>query len=435
MQRARSFLIIFALLIACQSFAAEISPKSQKGKDEIYRKLEVFTKILSYVENNYLEEVPTRDLIEAAIRGMLMILDPHTDYMGKEYFREMKEDTSGQFGGLGMEVTLKDNVLTVISPIEDTPASRGNIQAGDQILSIDGLSTKGIGLVDAVNRMKGPIGSDVKLLILRQGSNDPREVILKREIIKIKSVESKLIDTAFAFSRIKSFQERTSLDLDRQLKELEKKIPGGKIKGLVLDLRNNPGGLLDEAVAVVDLFIDSGIIVTTEGRRDTFKEVERAHHKETTRGDFPIITLVNEGSASASEIVAGAFQDHSRAVILGTRTFGKGSVQTIIDLEDGSGLKLTIAKYKTPSGRSIQAKGIVPDITVEQAPPKPEDEQGIIREKDLEGHLKEETLPARTEESKRLEKAFNGDIQLARAVEYLRTWDVFKTRLPWKTKK
>jgi carboxyl-terminal processing protease len=431
------FLKFFIIFYICfSSVIAIAAQKGQKEKDEIYKKLEIFTKILSYVENNYLEEVPAKDLVEAAIRGMLSILDPHTAYMGREYFKEMKEDTSGQFGGLGMEVTIKDNVLTVISPIEDTPASRANIQAGDQVLGINGVSTKGMGLVDAVNEMKGPIGSEVKLLILRQGSKETIEVVLKREIIKIKSVEARVIDQSFAYARIKSFQERTALDLERHLKEIEKKIPGSKIKGMVLDLRNNPGGLLDEAVALVDMFIDSGIIVTTEGRRDTFKEVEMAHHKETTRGDFPIIVLVNEGSASASEIVAGAFQDHSRAVILGTQTFGKGTVQTVIDLEDGSGLKLTIARYKTPTGRWIQGKGITPDIRVEQKLPKAEGEENILREKDLVGALKEELPPAvKTEESKKTEKEFDGDIQLARAVEYLRTWDVFKTRLPWKTKR
>lgn len=414
------------------SFSLNAAERSTKEQDSIYRKLEVFTKVLSYVENNYIEDVPSEKLVDAAIRGMLSILDPHTIYMGKDYFKEIKEDTSGQFGGLGMEVTIKDRVLTVIAPIEDTPASRAEIQPGDKILYIDGVSTENMSLLDAVNKMKGPLGSTVKIKVLRQGDKEPREIELKREIIKIKSVESRVIDTDFVYTKIKSFQERTALDFERQLRRLEKKKIKGKIKGLVLDLRNNPGGLLDEAVSVVDMFIDKGVIVTTEGRRETFKEIEMAHHKETTRGDFPIIVLVNEGSASASEIVAGAFQDHGRAVILGSKTFGKGTVQTIIDMDDGSGLKLTIAKYKTPNGRSIQAKGIEPDIKVAARLAQADTDEEVIREKDLKGHYVDSPEGPQKGKPKPIDPAFKDDLQLARAVEYLRTWDVFKQRLPLK---
>lgn len=437
----RSVLLLTAFAISSAAFSKENDPARQK--DEVYRKLEIFTRILSYVENNYIEDIPAPKLIDGAIRGMLSQLDPHTVYMGKEYFQEIKEDTTGQFGGLGMEVTIKDNVLTVIAPIEDTPASRiemkvgdktYSIKPGDQIVTIEGVSTKGMPLIDAVEKMKGPIGSKVKLEIYREGWEKPVQIVIEREIINIKSVEARLLDNGIVYVKIKNFQERTTFDLEKKLKELETKIPGGKIKGLIMDLRNNPGGLLDEAVAMVDMFIDKGVIVTTEGRRSTFKEVEMAHHKETTRGDFPMIVMVNEGSASASEIVAGALQDHDRAVILGTETFGKGTVQTIVDFEDGSGLKLTIARYKTPSGKYIQAKGIIPNVRVEQTPPKEEPAVGeeAIRERDLKGHVKEENIPG--EIAKTEDEEFKDDIQLTRALEYLRTWDLFKKKTAEKPK-
>ncbi len=406
------------------------STTAQAKESKVFEKLESLSKVLSYIETNYIEPVEGDKLLDSAIKGMLADLDPHTVYMPPEVFREMKVDTKGEFGGLGIEIVLKDDVLTVITPIEDTPAEKAGIKAGDRILKIDGTVTKGMTLLDAVKKMRGPRGGKVILTIGRDGEKNPFDIAVRRDTIRIRSVDSELVDDFYGYVRIKSFQEKTGRDLKRHVKRLNQK-SGGKLKGILLDLRNNPGGLLDQAVRTADLFLDEGVIVSTMGRKGSFQEVEMAH-KEGTQPDLPMITLVNEGSASASEVVAGALQDHNRSIILGAETFGKGSVQSIIDLEDGSGLKLTIAHYYTPKGRSIQALGIKPDIYVSSVPPK-KTEVHYLREQDLEGHFE---TPKGTKTEPKKNKLFKGrivdlkeDIQLRRALEYLKTWEVFRDRV------
>jgi carboxyl-terminal processing protease len=399
------------------------------AKDEqIYKKLETFAKVLSYVETNYIENVKSEKLIDDAIKGMLENLDPHTAYMPAELFREMKVDTKGEFYGIGAEISIKDSVLTVVSPIEGTPADEAGIQAGDRILKIDGAATKGMSLMDAVNKMRGPQGTKVNLTIEREGTKGPLEFAIKRGTVHISAISSQLLDKHYAYIRVKNFQERADKELSKALDKMSKE-SSNTIKGVILDLRNNPGGLLDQAIKISDEFLDTGAIVTTKGRQESFQEVEMAH-KEGTRPSWPMITLVNEGSASASEIVAGALQDHGRSIILGTPTFGKGSVQTIIDLDDGSGLKLTIARYYTPKGRSIQAEGITPDIIVSATEPE-KVESTYLREKDLKGHMSNPNEKPKTEELK-TKSAVGGldlehDFQLSRALGYLKTWEIFRS--------
>lgn len=402
---------------------------AQDKSDKVYKKLETLSKVLSYIEGNYIEELKANDLIDNAIRGMLSDLDPHSMYLSAEDFKQMRVDTKGEFGGLGLEVTMKDEQLTVISPIEGTPADRAGIKPGDRIVKIEGQPTKGMTLELAVKKMRGPIGSKVNMTISREGLKDTLDVSLKRETVHIRSVVSELSGGNYGYVRIKSFQEGTDRELSRALDKLEKGA-GGSLKGLILDLRNNPGGLLDEAVHVADEFLESGAIVSTIGKKGAFQEVEMAH-KEGTRKFTPMITLVNVGSASASEIVAGALQDQGRSVILGEQTFGKGSVQTIIDLEDGSGLKLTIAKYYTPKGRSIQAVGITPDIVIVPDVASAHVVNGL-REKDLQGHFEN---PKPTDEKAKPKKKevdlvdWEGDLQALRALEYLKSWEVFRAQV------
>lgn len=364
-------------------------PGDAAGREEsAYRQLELFARVLSYVENNYVESVDRKTLIQGAIQGMLDTLDPHTLFMPPEVFREMKIDTSGEFGGLGIEIARKGDRLVVVAPIDDTPAARAGIKAGDELLAIDGESTQGMDLGRALQKMRGPAGGRVLLTLMRAGFNAPRELAILRDHIRIVSVESALYG-GIGHVKVKNFQDRTDLSLKKELDRLRALNGGRELDGLVLDLRNNPGGLLDQAVAMSDRFLPGNLpIVSTRGRDGRNASEEKSRDRDTEK-DYPLVVLVNAGSASASEIVAGALQDHGRAVIMGTQTFGKGSVQTIIELEDGSGLKLTIARYYTPKGRSIQEKGITPDFLV------PEDASGKAgseapREKDLRGHFKAE---------------------------------------------
>ena len=334
--------------------------------EDTYEKLKVFTEILSLVQSSYVDEVKSKELIYGAVKGMLETLDPHSAFMPPETFREMQVETQGSFGGLGIEITVKDRTLTVVSPIEGTPADHAGIQPGDRIIKIEGQPTKDLTLMDAVRKLRGPKGSKVTITILREGSLEPLDVTLVREVIEVKSVRSKDLGDGIYYVRLSSFQERTSKDLERALEQAQK----AGSTALILDLRNDPGGLLNQAVAVSDMFLDKGqLIVYTQGR---VKNQDLRFTAEHSNGfpRWPMVVLVNGGSASASEIVAGALQDWKRAVILGTKTFGKGSVQTVIPLSDGSGLRLTTAKYFTPRGRSIHGTGIMPDIIVE--PPKPE---------------------------------------------------------------
>jgi len=365
-------------------------------EDTTYKNLEVFARVLSYLENNYVETVDQRKLMHGAIKGMLETLDPHTLFMPPEVFKEMKIDTSGEFGGLGVEIARKVDRLVVVAAIDDTPAARAGLRPGDEILRIDEESTQGKDLPWALQKMRGPAGKRVLLTIMRDGFSAPREIAIIRDHIRIVSVEGSLYG-GIGYVKVKNFQDRTDLYLRKELDRLRGLNGGKELRGVVLDLRNNPGGLLDQAVAISDRFLPGNLsIVSTKGRNGANATEERSKDRDT-EANYPLVVLVNAGSASASEIVAGALQDHGRAVIMGTQTFGKGSVQTLIELEDGSGLKLTIARYYTPSGRSIQERGITPDFTVqEELGGKPGRE---TREKDLERHFKAEPVVSAPEHS------------------------------------
>ena len=412
------FLVCCLLSVVCSpAFAL-----SDKG----FQTLDIFTKILHYVENDYVESVDDEKLLRGAIRGLLSNLDPHTVYLSPEVYKELKADTSGIFGGVGLEITVREGWVTVISAVEGTPAYKAGIQPGDRILKINGKSTKEMDLGDAVKEMRGSQGSKVTLAIGRKDLKQPFNVTLNRQIIKVPSVRAELLDGKYLYVKISSFQERTSEDLRKILKKYNKDV---EANGLILDMRNNPGGLLDQAVKVSDQFLDGGVIVTTESRKKEVDRKEAAPDADGAKSHFPMIMLANGGSASAAEIVAGALQDHKRALLLGTQTFGKGSVQSIVELDDGSALKLTIAKYFTPSGRSIQALGIKPDILVEPTPPKLAKEKTPPRfqEKMLEGHLKgaDEEEGAEKSETESFEEPVV-DHQKTVALNYLKTWEAFK---------
>ena len=337
---------------------------ASKGNDQAatYENLRLFTEVLSIVQSQYVDEVAAKDIIYSAIKGTLRGLDPHSSFLDPEMYREMQVETTGIFGGLGIEITLRDDVLTVVAPIDGTPAYRAGIQSGDRIVKIEGLTTKDMQLTDAVKRMRGKPGTKIIISIMREGFTEPKDFEIAREQIHVQSVRAVPLEPGIEYIRLRQFQEQTAQDMEAALDKFTK---NDKIQGLVLDLRNNPGGLLTSAVEVSERFIETGkLVVYTEGRVRNQNMRFQANAKRVY-ADFPIVVLVNQGSASASEIVAGALQDHGRAVVLGTQTFGKGSVQTIIPLSDGSGLRLTTAKYFTPKGRSIHGKGVTPDIIVE----------------------------------------------------------------------
>lgn len=407
---------------------------AEGGND--YESIELFTDVLAIVKKSYVEEVDTKKLIYGAINGMLASLDPHSSFMPPDMYKEMKIDTKGSFGGLGIEITIKDGLLTVISPIEDTPAFRAGIKAGDQILKIEDRFTKDMTIMDAVKRMRGPKGTKVTLTIMREGFDKPKEFTLVRDTIQVKSVRFRSMDQGYGYIRIAQFQEKTDDDLVKALKALKEE-NGGELRGLVLDLRNDPGGLLDQAVKVADHFIEDGLIVYTEGR-ERESRMQFSARKLGTEPNYPMVVLINSGSASASEIVAGALQDHKRAVVMGTQSFGKGSVQTIIPLSDESGLRLTTARYFTPGGRSIQAKGITPDIVVERAEiQSTEKMEGHIREKDLENHFDSSAQDGSDKKQKGTDKSastaskadeqLKSDYQVMRALDLLKGWEILKT--------
>ena len=405
-----------------------------------YESLETFTNVLSIVKKNYVEDVDTKNLVTGAINGMLSSLDPHSAYLTPDLYKELQMDTQGRFGGLGIEITVKNGVLTVVSPIEDTPAFKAGVKPGDMIFKIEDEFTKDMTLVDAVKKMRGPKGTKITISIKREGVPELIDFTLMRDTIRVQSVRSRTLEEGYGYIRLAQFQERSDRDLQKALEKLAAE--KGGIKGLVLDLRNNPGGLLTQAVRVSDLFLDSGLIVYTEGRIESQKQKYFAQ-KEGTWTDFPMVVLVNGGSASASEIVAGALQDHKRAVVLGTKTFGKGSVQTILPLDDNSALRLTTARYFTPNGRSIQALGIVPDIVVDSSPQEAKAEEKkrqSLREENLPGHLPNpQQTPAQQQEQGDKDKeklvppsgptgdeTIDNDVQLKRALDLLKSWDVFK---------
>lgn len=431
-----------------------------KEDPSLFEELKSFTDVLSIVKHDYVEEVGSKKLVEGSIKGLLNALDPHSSYLTPELYKELKVETSGAFGGLGIEITVKDGLIVVVSPIEGSPAERVGIKPGDAIVKINGKYAKDLSLVEAVNQMRGPKGSPIAVAIHRDGIENLLDFTMVRDNIRVKSVRSRMLENGYAYIRLAQFQDDSSRDLKAALDALRDQNKS-ELKGLILDLRNNPGGLLPEAVKVGDLFIDDGLIVYTDGRVENQKQKFYAH-KRGTEAQYPLIVMINGGSASASEIVAGALQDAGRGLVLGTKSFGKGSVQTITPLENGGAVRLTTALYFTRNGRSIQAKGIEPDIAVaDKVDPKPlaaetssGDESRYLKESDLPGAIENPQGGANSEggneskksseakktnkelfqelaERRNLEKMDLGkllaeDPQLNRAFELLKTYNVFK---------
>ncbi len=373
-------------LAACLAALISITPlgaSAQENRSETYRQLKLFGDVFERVRADYVEEVTDEKLIEMAIQGMLSSLDPHSSYLNPDSFRDMRVQTKGEFGGLGIEVTMENGLVKVVSPIDDTPAFRAGVEAGDFITHLDSEPVLGLTLTEAVKKMRGPVNTDINLTIRRVGS-EPFDITITRAVIKITSVRSHAEDN-IAYIRITTFNEQTTSGLEKAIKKQREEL-GDKLVGFVLDLRNNPGGLLDQAISVSDAFLERGEIVSTRGRDPNDAQRYNAHSGDLAEG-LPLVVLINGGSASASEIVAGALQDHRRAIVLGTGSFGKGSVQTIIPLSGNGAMRLTTARYYTPSGRSIQGTGITPDITVEQARIETVETGPRRREADLRGAL------------------------------------------------
>jgi carboxyl-terminal processing protease len=400
----KAFVIGSLLVVLTLSLGGTVA---SKGSDTgaTYEQLRLFTEVLSIVQNQYVDEVPPKDLVYSAIKGTLRGLDPHSSFLDPESYREMQVETSGSFGGLGIEITLRDDILTVVSPIDGTPAHRAGIQSGDRIVKIDGLATKDMQLSDAVKKMRGKPATKVTISIVREGWSEPKDFEIQREQIRVHSVRPQDLGGGIAYVKLRQFQEQTAHDLDQVLEKFGK----DGSKALVLDLRNNPGGLLTSAVEVTEKFVEDGkLVVYTEGRVRN-QNMRFSAHAKKAYSTIPMVVLVNQGSASASEIVAGALQDYGRAIVVGTQTFGKGSVQTIIPLSDGSGLRLTTAKYFTPKGRSIHGKGITPDIVVE-VPKDP--------------NAKPPQLPL--DPAEELKK----DVQLQRALDVIKTMRIIEQKRP-----
>ena len=419
-------LLFVILLVFITSKLTLANTEEEKDVDVLpLNEIRTFTEIFSKIKNDYVENINDKKLLENAIRGMLQGLDPHSAYLDKEAYRELQEGASGKFGGLGIEVGYEDGFVKVISPIDDTPAQRAGVKAGDLIIKLDGKSVKGISLMEAVKMMRGKPGSEIVLTILREGEEKPFNLAVVRDVITIKSIKAETIEPGFMYIRISNFQIHTVDDMRKSLKKLKNENTDN-LKGLVLDLRNNPGGLLNAAVGVSDLFLNNGLIVYTEGRIKDSKLKFNAKPTEVFK-NIPIIVLVNGGSASASEIVAGALQDHKRAIIMGERTFGKGSVQTILPMSDETALKLTTARYFTPSGRSIQASGIEPDMIVKNiqfnVTNSNDMDNGLIKEADLSGHLDNEIAENNIDIDKKAESnssLVENDYQLYEAINVLK---------------
>ena len=439
-----AMVLVTAALVLGHGFYRDLSANNE----ETYKGLKLFSDVIELVQKNYVDEVDTQKMIEAAIQGMVHSLDPHSSLLPPDALKELQIDTHGEFTGIGIHVTMRNNLVTVISPIEGTPAYRAGIKAGDKIVKVDGTPTED--LRDAVKRMRGPKGTTVDITILRQGASEPLEFSLVRDVIPIYSVKAELLKPGYGYVWITNFRENTTDDLIEALEALESAdVP---MKGLVLDLRDNPGGILNQAIEVSDLFLEEGEILSIKGRDGRNTKVFKAHSDEVKR-DYPIVVLINGGRASASKIVAGALQDQKRALILGTTSFGKGSVQTVETLRDGYGLKFTIARYYTPSGRSIQAKGVEPDVVVEHRILADTDttERRMLKEKDLKNHLdaepdaepeESETEPDKSDEESVLDppslKRFSAkhspldrdallsDNQVLRSLDILISYDIFK---------
>ncbi|MBW2611133.1 MAG: S41 family peptidase [Deltaproteobacteria bacterium] len=408
------------------------------GSEETYKGLKIFADVIELIQKNYVDPVDTKDLIEKAIQGMVGSLDPHSALLPPDAFEKLRIDNKGKFTGIGIHITMRDGFVTVVSPIEGTPAYKAGIKAMDKIIKVDGKETTD--LRDAVNRMRGPKGTSVVVSVIRDTVPDPIEFTLVRDVIPIESIKSVSLKPGYGYVWITNFRDKTTDDLVVALDKLEAENPS--MKGLVLDLRNNPGGILSQAIKISDIFLEEGTILTIKGREGKHSKIFKAHTDANQR-KYPLVVLINGGSASASEIVAGALQDHKRALILGTTSFGKGSVQTVETLRDGYGLKYTIARYYTPSGKSIQNEGVVPDVHVKRVRPKKEkdDRRSVLKEKDLKNHLDAKPLEEKNEpenpEKKNpdkepmvseslMHKRLMEDNQVMRALDLLISYDIFK---------
>jgi len=402
--------------------AAAASGKAPLPLDD----LRTFAEVMDRIKAAYVEPVSDKTLLENAIKGMLSNLDPHSAYLEPKAFAELQESTSGEFGGLGIEVGMEDGFVKVVSPIDDTPASKAGIQPGDLIVKIDGQPTKGLSMMEAVDKMRGKAGSKIELTLVRDGGR-PFDLTLTRAVIKVRSVKSQMLEDGYGYLRISQFQVNTGEEVGKALTKLRQENGNKKLRGLVMDLRNNPGGVLQAAVEVADHFLKSGLIVYTEGRMANSELRFNADPADASEG-VPLVVLINGGSASASEIVAGALQDHKRAVLMGTDSFGKGSVQTVLPLNNDRALKLTTALYFTPNGRSIQAQGIIPDIEVARARVTREQDAEGIKEADLQGHLGNGNggadRPSKAAQAARAERPQDDDYQLSQALNLLKGLNV-----------
>ncbi len=412
------------------------------GTDKTYEELKIFSDVLDIIEKNYVDPVDSKDLVRGAINGMLKSLDPHSSFLSPDTYKELQIDTRGEFSGIGIVITMQDNILKVVSPIEGSPAYKAGIKSGDSIVKVDGEDTKDMKLWEAVKKMRGKKGTSVVITVWRKALAEPIDFTIVRDVIPLQSVRSYTLKPGFGYLRITNFRDRSFEDAREALKDLESGSP--PIKGLIFDLRDNPGGLLDEAVKIADLFLETGCIVSIKGRSEPHSKTYSAHPDED-KHPYPIVLLINEGSASASEIVAGALQDHGRALVLGATSFGKGSVQAVEPLRDGSGLKLTIARYYTPNGHTIQAEGIKPDVVVkERFVAEPETPiKHYVHEKDLKNHISgvpqeadedklEEQIKNITnvnvpeqDHSQIVEQLLTKDNQVQRGLEILRSWQIF----------
>lgn len=418
-------LAVVSVLLLCSTWSS--AAENNKLNEETYKNLEVFSNVLNLLQQHYVDPIDVQEVINGAINGMLTSLDPHSSYMVPDDFKELQEETHGSFSGIGIEITIKDGILSVVSPIEDTPAYRAGIEAGDQIIRIEEELTKNMTLMEAVKKLRGKKGTEVTISIHRAGWNELKDFTLVRDEIPMHSVKTMELEPGLFYVRISNFQANTNRDFLKALRKQQKKEP---LEGLILDLRNNPGGLLDQSVKITDVFLDKGVIVSTRGR-DAEEDMVFEAQKDADLFEFPVIVLVNGGSASASEIVAGALQDHGRAIVLGTETFGKGSVQTIVPMPDGAGLRLTTARYYTPSGDSIQATGITPDIIVPFIPSngetvQPKNGHQLLREKDLPNHIENVDEETGKEQKKKTEASeallrLNKDNQLRTALVILKS--------------
>ncbi len=464
------YVLVSSLIVFCLSFAIMFTrfvnnvAASDTGKTDVYASLRTFTDVLSLVRKNYVKEVDFEQLVEGAIKGMLLTLDPHSSYLNTDTFKELQVETKGKFGGLGIEITVRDGLLTVVAPIEDSPAFRAGVKSGDQIIKIGKEFTKDLTLVDAIKKMRGPKGSPITISVHREGQKSLIPITVIRDIIRVKSVRSRVLEPGFGYVRLAQFQEGSAREFLKALEKLKKDAGEKGLNGLVIDLRNNPGGLLTQAVRIADLFLEEGIIVYTDGRLESQKQKYNAH-RDGNEPKYPLVVLVNEGSASASEIVAGALQDHKRALLVGKQTFGKGSVQTILPMKSGAALRLTTALYYTKSGRSIQAEGIAPDVKIsarrypsDSEEVLEEDEPRLPKEENLPGAIKnpqsnnkkKSSLKKSKKINKTKNKSFNdeerysigsrsamsakladllkADPQLEEALRLLKTWHVFHNK-------